>query len=138
MTGIFRQCKTVCEFRKADIADEFPDDPEAGRFQVLGFIDQDAYRHIVDPASEVPEGAVLFVRIITIDDIVTFIKGFKQQMDNLFQNESMDISSDISVLETMMQKDGLSGNKDFAAPADYDFGGMAAQQMPADKDTETE
>ena len=66
------------------------------------------------------------------------VEGFKQQMDNLFQNESMDISSDISVLETMMQKDGLSGNKDFAAPVDFDFGGMAAQQMPADKDTKTE
>ncbi len=39
--------------------------------------------------------------------------GFEQQVDQLFKNESIDISSDISVLETMMQKDGLSGKTDF-------------------------
>ncbi len=39
--------------------------------------------------------------------------GFEQQIDQLFKNESIDISSDISVLETMMQKDGLSGKNDF-------------------------
>ncbi len=64
------------------------------------------------------------------------VEGFKQQMDNLFQNESMDISSDISVLETMMQKDGLSGNRDFVSTMDFDFGGMAAQPMPTDTETD--
>lgn len=33
--------------------------------------------------------------------------GFEQQVDQLFKNEYIDISSDISVLEQMMQKDGL-------------------------------
>lgn len=39
--------------------------------------------------------------------------GFEQQVDQLFKNESIDISSDISVLEKMMQKDGLSGKQGF-------------------------
>ena len=39
--------------------------------------------------------------------------GFEQQVDQLFRNESIDISSDISVLETMIHKDGLSGRNDF-------------------------
>ncbi len=39
--------------------------------------------------------------------------GFEQQVDQLFKNESIDISSDITVLEKMMQKDGLSGKTDF-------------------------
>ncbi len=39
--------------------------------------------------------------------------GFEQQVDQLFRNESIDISSDISVLEQMMQKDGLDGRNDF-------------------------
>ncbi len=39
--------------------------------------------------------------------------GFEQQVDQLFRNESIDISSDISVLEKMMQKDGLDGRNDF-------------------------
>ena len=41
------------------------------------------------------------------------VVGFEQQVDQLFRNESIDISSDISVLETMMAKDGLDGRKDF-------------------------
>lgn len=39
--------------------------------------------------------------------------GFEQQVDQLFKNEYIDISSDISVLEQMMQKDGLDGRSDF-------------------------
>lgn len=39
--------------------------------------------------------------------------GFESQVDQLFRNESIDISSDISVLEQMMQKDGLDGRNDF-------------------------
>ena len=42
--------------------------------------------------------------------------GFEGQIDQLFKNESIDISSDISVLETMMQKDGIgSKNRDIAS-----------------------
>jgi len=62
------------------------------------------------------------------------VEGYKQQMDHLFQNESIDISSDISVLETMMQKDGLSGYKGFTASNDVEFGGAAAQQKTEDKE----
>lgn len=40
----------------------------------------------------------------TLDLLVV---GFEQQIDQLFKNEYIDISSDISVLEQMMQKDGL-------------------------------
>ena len=61
--------------------------------------------------------------------------GFEQQVDQLFRNESIDISSDISVLEKMMQKDGLNGKNDFDVSKfnEYSddisdvFGGAAAQ-----------
>ncbi len=46
----------------------------------------------------------------TLDLLVV---GFECQVDQLFRNEFIDISSDISVLETMMKKDGLSTAKDF-------------------------
>ena len=39
--------------------------------------------------------------------------GFQQQFDQLFQAESLDITSDIEVLEQMMKKDGLRENTDF-------------------------
>lgn len=46
-----------------------------------------------------------------IMDLLTV--GFEQQVDQLFRNESIDISSDITVLEKMMAKDGLNGKSDF-------------------------
>ena len=41
------------------------------------------------------------------------VVGFRQQFDQLFKAESLDITSDIEVLEQMMKKDGLSENTDF-------------------------
>lgn len=46
------------------------------------------------------------------------VVGFEQQVDKLFANESIDISSEISVLETMMKQDGLDGRNDFAPVAE--------------------
>jgi len=43
----------------------------------------------------------------------TLVKGFSQQLDQLFTADNLDISADIDVLETMMKKDGLSGGNDF-------------------------
>ena len=37
------------------------------------------------------------------------VEGFEKQLDRLFQNDAMDITTDVEVLERMLQKDGLSG-----------------------------
>ena len=43
-----------------------------------------------------------------IEDILdTLVTAFEQQQDRLFQTEALDVEADISVLETMMAKDGL-------------------------------
>ena len=47
----------------------------------------------------------------------TLVVGFTQQLDQLFQTEALDISSDIEVLEQMMKKDGLSETDDFGGVA---------------------
>lgn len=36
------------------------------------------------------------------------VAGFEKQLDKLFHNDAMDISSDVQVLENMLKKDGLS------------------------------
>lgn len=36
------------------------------------------------------------------------VAGFEKQLDKLFQDDAMDISSDVKVLENMLKKDGLS------------------------------
>ena len=38
------------------------------------------------------------------------VEAYKKLLDQLYQSENMDISSDIDVLEQMMKKDGLTGN----------------------------
>ena len=36
------------------------------------------------------------------------VAGFEKQLDKLFRDDAMDISSDVQVLENMLKKDGLS------------------------------
>lgn len=42
----------------------------------------------------------------------TVVGAFEKQLDALFGTEAMDISTDITVLETMMQREGLAGSGD--------------------------
>lgn len=37
----------------------------------------------------------------------TLIKAYEKQLDNLFQKDAMDVDADISVMQTMLAKDGL-------------------------------
>lgn len=38
------------------------------------------------------------------------VEGFERRLDQLFRSEAVDITSDVQVLEQMLQKDGLSGD----------------------------
>ncbi len=40
------------------------------------------------------------------------VEGFEKQLDQLFQGDAMDITTDVEVLERMLSKDGLSTDKD--------------------------
>jgi hypothetical protein len=50
-------------------------------------------------------------RIETVAD--TIIQAYERQLDNLFLIDTIDVSSDISVLENILKRDGLSGKSDF-------------------------
>ncbi len=41
----------------------------------------------------------------------TIVAAFEKQLDSLYGSEALDISSDISVLETMMASEGLTGDR---------------------------
>ena len=41
----------------------------------------------------------------------TIVTAFEKQLDSLFGSEALDISADISVLETMLAREGLAGEK---------------------------
>ena len=36
------------------------------------------------------------------------VEGFEKQLDKLFQDDALDITTDVAVLEKMLDKDGLS------------------------------
>lgn len=44
------------------------------------------------------------------------VAGFEKQLDKLFQDDAMDINSDVQVLENMLKKDGLSGDDGMTIP----------------------
>ena len=48
----------------------------------------------------------------------TLCAAFDKQLDALFGDEALDISTDITVLETMMAREGLAGEQLKAEPED--------------------
>lgn len=58
---------------------------------------------------------------LTMDKIV---EGFERQLDQLYQNDAMDVDSDIRVMETMLRRDGASVADDFGLN-----GGTAVQRQ---------
>ena len=50
----------------------------------------------------------------SIDEMLdTTIDAYKKRLDSLFENQAMDIETDIDVMNTMLAREGLSGDKDF-------------------------
>ena len=43
----------------------------------------------------------------------TLVAGYEKQLDTLYSADAMDIAGDVSVIENMMRRDGLSGSNDF-------------------------
>ena len=41
------------------------------------------------------------------------IAAYKKQLDSLFANQALDIETDISVMNSMLDREGLSDKKDF-------------------------
>ena len=53
----------------------------------------------------------------------TLVEGYEKQLDTLYRAEAMDIAGDVSVIENMMKRDGLTGTKDFAPGQNQTMGG---------------
>ena len=41
------------------------------------------------------------------------IVAYRKRLDSLFENQALDIETDIEVMNTMLAREGLSGTKDF-------------------------
>jgi len=57
------------------------------------------------------EGENISAAMSRIEDMMSkVVEGFEKQLDQLFQTDAMDITSDVAVLERMLSKDGLSSD----------------------------
>ena len=55
------------------------------------------------------EGANITAAKVRIEGMMDkVVEGYEKQLDRLFENEAMDITTDVQVLEQMLEKDGLS------------------------------
>lgn len=60
------------------------------------------------------EGENLDKSMKNIDEMLdTVIEAYKKRLDSLFANQALDIETDIEVMNSMLAREGLSGNKDF-------------------------
>ncbi|MCL2124863.1 MAG: 5-bromo-4-chloroindolyl phosphate hydrolysis family protein [Oscillospiraceae bacterium] len=69
----------------------------------------------------------------------TLASGFEQQLDQLFSSDAIDIASDINVLESLMQQDGLTGDRPVMAAsgaAGSSMGSSAAMAIAAEPEPE--
>lgn len=66
-----------------------------------------AYAQLEDQEVEGENISAAMERIENMMDKV--VEGFEKQLDKLFQDDAMDIATDVQVLERMLEKDGLSG-----------------------------
>lgn len=64
-------------------------------------------------------------RIESIMD--TLLENFEKQLDELYRSEAMDVDADIRVMETMLERDLSSVERDFGLTLD---GGVAVQEKP--------
>lgn len=61
------------------------------------------------------------------------IVAYKRRLDSLFANQALDIETDIQVMNTLLAREGLTGEKDFQispAPGSASNGGSAVQALP--------
>lgn len=60
------------------------------------------------------EGENLDKSMKNINDMLdAAIVAYKKRLDSLFENQALDIETDIEVMNTMLAREGLSGTKDF-------------------------
>ena len=55
----------------------------------------------------------------------TAIVAYKKRLDSLLANQALDIETDIAVLNTMLERDGLTGSRDFTADNEQRAQGQA-------------
>lgn len=64
------------------------------------------------------------------------IDGYKTQLDKLFESDTLDVTTDINVLEQMMKADGFTQNSDFSVGDEFGIGTATATAPEEEKKEE--
>ena len=97
----------------ADVVDDPQDVPQVKRFAGYYLPTTMKLLNAYDRMSGQGAGDNVSGTLKRIEDILdTTVAAYRKQYDALFANEALDIETDITVLESMLKREGLSG-KDF-------------------------
>lgn len=97
----------------ADIVDDPQDIPQVKRFAGYYLPTTMKLLNAYDRMSGEAAGENVSGTLRRIEDILdTTVEAYRKQYDALFANEALDIETDITVLESMLKREGLAG-KDF-------------------------
>lgn len=97
----------------ADIVDDPQDIPQVKRFAGYYLPTTMKLLNAYDRMSGETAGENVSGTLRRIEDILdTTVAAYRKQYDALFANEALDIETDITVLESMLKREGLAG-KDF-------------------------
>lgn len=94
-----------------DIADDPQDVPQVKRFAGYYLPTTMKLLNAYDRMSGEAAGENVSGTLKRIEDILdTTVAAYRKQYDALFANEALDIETDITVLESMLKREGLSGS----------------------------
>lgn len=97
----------------ADIVEDPKDVPQVKRFAGYYLPTTMKLLNAYDRMSGQGEGENISGTLKRIGDILdTTVRAYQKEYDSLFANEALDIETDITVLESMLKREGLAG-KDF-------------------------
>lgn len=97
----------------ADVVEDPQDAPQIRRFANYYLPTTMKLLYAYDRMSERGSGDNVTGTLRRIEDILdTTVAAYKKQYDALFANEALDIETDITVLESMLKREGLTG-RDF-------------------------
>lgn len=78
-------------------------------FWIIIFLPREMLRKYRDLERQEVRGENIGTTMRKIEEMMDKVTaGFEKQLDNLYQNDMLDITSDIAAMEQMMVKDGLS------------------------------
>jgi hypothetical protein len=116
--GLKRDIETICVFSDKLVSAAETDDTKRAAIRkflnyYLPVLYKLAAKHAELEAMHLTSAQSVQIKAKITGAVSKAAEAFEVKLNSLYENEILDIDSEISVLETMLAKDGLTVNKDF-------------------------